>query len=94
MKITDLYHNKIHDLESQVFERGQIIGKLHDEVAKLKEELEWAKNKWYMRDIEILNLKSTLDEIKSLAEGKHELANWQVSLRHLMSILAKHEGKK
>jgi len=92
MKITDLYHNKIHDLESQVFERGQIIGKLHDEVAKLKEELEWAKNKWYMRDIEILNLKSTLDEIKTLRDIDNYISfeNWQ----KVKAILAKHEGKK
>ena len=37
------------DLESQVFERGQIIGKLHDEVAKLKEEnkeLKFHLEKW------------------------------------------------
>ena len=30
--LNDLYKTRIKDLESQVFERGQIIGKLHDEV--------------------------------------------------------------
>ena len=72
----------------------QPITKLESQVAKLKEELEVWKNNFDNAFEVMQGFKSTLDEIKSLGEGKHELANWQVSLRHLMSILAKHEGKK
>ncbi len=43
---------------------------------------------------QLVQLKSTLDEIKTLTEGKNKSDNWQVNMNYLKEIIAKHEDKK